>query len=67
MKRRIAILTAFAFTLGAALPAQATGAKPNDRFANTEPVEPLARSRSDAAEAAAQVRGTAAVLLEALR
>ena len=67
MKRPVATLIAFAFTLGAALPAQATGAKPNDRFANTEPVEPLARSRSDAAEAAAQVPGAAAVLLEALR
>jgi uncharacterized protein (TIGR02594 family) len=49
------------------LPAQATGAKPGERFANTEPVEPMARSRSDAAEAAAQVPGAAAVLLEALR
>jgi uncharacterized protein (TIGR02594 family) len=67
MKRPIAIMIACAFTLGAALPAQATGAKPNDRFANTEPLEPMARSRSDAAEAAAQVPGAAAVLLEALR
>lgn len=59
MKRQIAVLIACAFTLGAALPAQATGAKPNDRFANTEPLEPMARSRSDAAEAAAQVPGAA--------
>ena len=48
MKRPIAIMIACAFPLGAALPAQATGAKPNDRFANTEPLEPMARSRSDA-------------------
>jgi uncharacterized protein (TIGR02594 family) len=67
MKRSIAILIACACAVGAALPAQATGAKPGERFANTEPVEPMARSRSDAAEAAAQVPGAAAVLLEALR
>ncbi|HEY5279469.1 MAG TPA: TIGR02594 family protein [Pseudolabrys sp.] len=67
MKRSIAILIACACAVGTALPAQATGAKPGERFANTEPVEPMARSRSDAAEAAAQVPGAAAVLLEALR
>ncbi len=38
-----------------------------ERFANTEPQEVITRSRSDAAEAAAQVPGAAAVLLEALR
>ncbi|MBV8791060.1 MAG: TIGR02594 family protein [Pseudolabrys sp.] len=37
------------------------------RFANTEPSETITRSRTDAAEAAAQVPGAAAVLLEALR
>lgn len=36
-------------------------------IAPQEPLEPIARSRSDAAEAAAQVPGAAAVLLEALR
>jgi uncharacterized protein (TIGR02594 family) len=51
------------------MPAHAAGDKSNDRFANTERSEsqPLARSRSDAAEAAAQVPGAASVLLEALR
>ena len=67
MKRSIAVLTACAFAIGAALPARATGSKAAERFANTEPLEPMARSRSDAAEAAAQVPGAAAVLLEALR
>ena len=52
---------------GIAAPAHATGEKGNDRFANTEPLETMARSRSDAAEAAAQVPGAAGVLLEALR
>jgi uncharacterized protein (TIGR02594 family) len=37
------------------------------RFRNVEPLEPMPRSRTDAAEAAAQVPGAAAVLLEALR
>ena len=51
------------------MPAQAAGDKGTDRFANTERSEaqPLARSRSDAAEAATQVPGAAGVLLEALR
>ena len=67
MKRSIAVLIACACTIATALPAQATGSKPGERFANTEPLEPMTRSRSDAAEAAAQVPGAAAVLLEALR
>jgi len=50
-----------------AAPARATAAKPAERFANTEPLEPVTRSRSDAIEAAAQVPGAAGVLLEALR
>src|SRR6185437_151205 len=44
-----------------------TATKPNGRFANIEPLETVARSRTDAAEAAAQVPGAAGVLLEALR
>ena len=48
-------------------PVYATAAKNDDRFANTEPLEPFTRSRSDAIEAAAQVPGAASVLLEALR
>ena len=52
---------------GVAAPAHATGIKRGERFTNTEPLEPIARSRTDAAEAAAQVPGAAGVLLEALR
>ena len=65
-KRSIAITITCALALGMAAPAYA-GAKPADRFANTEPLEPFTRSRSDAIEAAAQVPGAAGVLLEALR
>jgi len=50
-----------------AAPAHATAAKLGERFANTEPLEPITRSRTDAIEAAAQVPGAAGVLLEALR
>jgi uncharacterized protein (TIGR02594 family) len=64
MKRSIVILTTCALTLGLAAPGHATGAK---RFANVEPLEPVARSRTDVIEAAGQVPGAAMVLLEALR
>ena len=57
----------FVIALAIAAPAQATGVKGSDRFANTEPLETMARSRTDAADAAAQVPGAAGVLLEALR
>jgi uncharacterized protein (TIGR02594 family) len=67
MKRPIAVLITCALAAGGALPAHATGIKGNERFANTEPLETIARSRTDAAEAAAQVPGAAGVLLEALR
>jgi uncharacterized protein (TIGR02594 family) len=67
MKRSIAALITCVFALGMAAPAHATGDKRGERFANTEPLEPMARSRTDAAEAAAQVPGAAGVLLEALR
>lgn len=69
MKRAFVALTICVFALGIAVPAQATGEKLSDRFATTERSEsqPLARSRSDAVEAAAQVPGSAGVLLEALR
>ena len=66
-QRSIAILISCAVTLGIAAPAYATGPKVAERFANTEPLEPVNRSRSDAIEAAAQVPGAAGVLLEALR
>jgi uncharacterized protein (TIGR02594 family) len=69
MKRAFVALSISVFAFGAALPAYAAGSKNNERFANTERSEaqPLARSRTDAAIAAAQVPGAAAVLLEALR
>jgi uncharacterized protein (TIGR02594 family) len=67
MKGLTVVLVTCAYVAGAAMPAQATVDQRSDRFANTEPLENIARSRSDAAEAAAQVPGAAAVLLEALR
>jgi uncharacterized protein (TIGR02594 family) len=67
MHRSIALLFAGSILLGLAMPAQATGTRANERFANTVPLEQIARSRTDVAEAAAQVPGAAAVLLEALR
>jgi len=67
MKRSIGLLIICVFAIAAAKPAVATAVKHNERFANTEPAEPMARSRSDAAEQAAQVPGAAIVLLEALR
>jgi uncharacterized protein (TIGR02594 family) len=67
MARPIALLVTCVFIAGAAMPAYATAEKGADRFANTEPLETINRSRSDAVEAAAQVPGAAGVLLEALR
>jgi uncharacterized protein (TIGR02594 family) len=67
MKRLIALMITCAFAFGMAAPVYASGAKHGERFANTEPLEPIARSRSDAIEAAAQVPGAAGILLEALR
>ncbi len=67
MKRLIAIGAVALAVMAAAIPAQATGAARETRFRNVEPLEPLPKSRSDAAEIAANVPGAAAVLLEALR
>jgi uncharacterized protein (TIGR02594 family) len=67
MKRSISTVVICVFALGIATPALATAEKRNERFANTEPLETMARSRTDAADAAAQVPGAAGVLLEALR
>jgi uncharacterized protein (TIGR02594 family) len=67
IKQSIAVTMTCALTLGVAVPVHASGAKPAERFANTEPLEPMTRSRSDAIEAAGQVPGSASVLLEALR
>ena len=68
MKRSIAAAHLLAFSRPASpCPRRRRADKRNERFANTEPLEPMARSRTDAAEAAAQVPGAAGVLLEALR
>jgi len=67
MKQLIAIGAVALAVVAAAIPAQATGAARETRFRNVEPLEPLPKSRSDAAEIAANVPGAAAVLLEALR
>jgi uncharacterized protein (TIGR02594 family) len=67
MKRLIASIIVGACAFGAAAPLTAMAANGSDRFANTEPLEIMSRSRSDAADAAAQVPGAAGVLLEALR
>jgi uncharacterized protein (TIGR02594 family) len=69
MKRPFRVLITSVFIGGMALPAHATSvsSSSSSRFANTEPSETITRSRSDAAEAAAQVPGAAMVLLEALR
>jgi uncharacterized protein (TIGR02594 family) len=66
MKRWLVTSLIVVTALAAAAPASAAP-KANERFNNNEPVETVTRSRSDAAEAAAQVPGAAAVLLEALR
>lgn len=67
MKRSIAVLITCVVAAGIATPSHATGEKRNERFANTEPLETMARSRTDAVEIAAQVPGAAGLLLEALR
>ena len=59
MKGLTVVLVTCAYVAGAAMPAQATVDQRSDRFANTEPLETIARSRAGA--------GAAAVLLEALR
>jgi uncharacterized protein (TIGR02594 family) len=66
MKRSLAGVTTCIFVLCTAAHVQAASEKPNDRFAIIEQPEPLAHSRSDIAEAAAQIPGSAGVLLEAL-
>jgi uncharacterized protein (TIGR02594 family) len=67
MNRLVAIGAIALAVVSTALPAHATGATKETRFRNVEPLEPLPKSRSDAAEIAANVPGAAAVLLEALR
>jgi uncharacterized protein (TIGR02594 family) len=67
MARLISLVAAALIALAAALPAQATGEKRETRFTDVGPLEAVPKSRSDAAEIAANVPGSAAVLLEALR
>jgi uncharacterized protein (TIGR02594 family) len=67
MKRSATILVACLLALAASAPAQAAGSKRLERFAKTEPLEPMARSRTDVVQAAGQVPGASMVLLEALR
>ena len=58
---------AVAVQIGAAQAAPAGSSQRHERFASVTPAEPLLRSRSDAAQQAAQVPGATALLLEALR
>jgi len=67
MKRSIATSLVCSLVVSLASTALASTAKRNDRFANTEPLETISRSRADAADQAAQVPGGASLLLEALR
>ena len=67
MKRLIVIGAAALAVVLTTVATHATGAARDARFRNVEPLEPLPKSRSDAAEIAASVPGAAAVLLEALR
>jgi len=67
MKRLLSIHVAALIALAATAPVHATGEKHETRFSDVAPLEPLPKSRSDAAEIAANVPGSAAVLLEALR
>ena len=67
MKRLVVIGAVALAVISTAGPAYATGAAKETRFRNVEPLEPMPKSRSDAAEIAANVPGAAAVLLEALR
>lgn len=67
MQRLLAIFITCVLALGVAAPVTATNASHSERFANTEPLEPITRSRSAAIEAAGQLPGSAMILLEALR
>ena len=58
---------AVAVQIGAAQAAPAGSSQRHERFASVTPADPLLRSRSDAAQQAAQVPGATALLLEALR
>ena len=67
MARKVSIIVLTLTAAAASLPAYAANEKTSTRFDNVAPIEPVLKSRSDAADAAAQVPGASAVLLEALR
>jgi uncharacterized protein (TIGR02594 family) len=67
MKRLFATSLIALTALAVAAPTFAKDSNAGERFGNNEPLETIARSRTDAADAAAQVPGAAGVLLEALR
>ena len=67
MARKVSIIVLALTAAAASLPAYAANEKTSTRFDNVAPIEPVLKSRSDAADAAAQVPGASAVLLEALR
>lgn len=67
MKRSIVVFITCVVAAHAVSPSYGSAIKNNDRFANTVPLEQMARSRTDAADIAAQVPGAGLVLLEALR
>ncbi len=67
MKRSIATGIVCSLVVSIASTSLASTPKRNERFANTEPLETLSRSRAEAADHAAQVPGGASLLLEALR
>jgi uncharacterized protein (TIGR02594 family) len=67
MKRLVSVIAIALVAITAGAPAYANNGAREARFRNVEPLEPLPKSRSDAAEIAANVPGAAAVLLEALR
>lgn len=67
MKRIVSVIVVALVAITAGVPALANNTPRETRFRNVEPLEPLPKSRSDAAEIAANVPGAAAVLLEALR
>jgi len=61
------VLFAAAALSSLCMPAAAINDGKRERFLDNRPLEHIARSHTDAAEAASQVPGAAAVLLEALR
>lgn len=67
MKKLVICTMLLACAVATATPAAANKDKQPPRFADVTPTESISRSRSDAADAAAQVPGAGAILLQALR